>query len=85
MLAVATCLDQVWRCLVNVLGEADVLHADFACTTTTAHMGCARLGHAPAPGGNIDLFGMYAVYGFAIYTLDFQKHVYGHLIPSVIG
>src|SRR5208282_6632509 len=46
------------RTAVDVLGDAQVLHAHFAAAGSSAHMGRAAVGHPPRPGEDVDFFTM---------------------------
>src|SRR5262245_4580277 len=63
---------------VNELAEVNIAYGDFAGAATATLELDARLGHAPAPGLNVNLILVVKILGFAFDAVELEKHVNSH-------
>ena len=69
---------QVRRPGVEVLREAQVLHAALASSATATHVERSRIRQAPAPGQHVDLALVLRVLRFTLDPFDLDEHVNSH-------
>src|SRR5262249_26777750 len=78
MLTVAARQIEVGRGHVDVFREREVVNVDLPGTGAAAHVGRARLRHAPAPRQDVDLFFVLVVARLALDPVNLDEHVNGH-------
>src|SRR5262249_35463363 len=85
VLAVAAGQHQVRARLVEVLGEAQVLHVALAGPGPAAHLGRAGVADAPGPGQHVDLVLVDLVPRLALQVPDLDEHVHRLGAPTAGG
>src|SRR5581483_478619 len=85
VLAVRAEQHDVRRGRVDVLGDRDVVEARLAGATAAAVVERAGVRQAPGPGENVDLVLVRLVDGFALHTVELEKHVHCHECNPSVG